>query len=163
MSNRFNLLTPSNNLTKMYNKRNDFLGPLTQQFDKFFDEFFSPSSLHSMKASASFPKLNVSEENDELVIRVAVPGMTAKDIKIEFFHPTIRISGQMSETYGSPEDATYFVKELKQSYFSRELTLPEYATNDPNTSLKDGLLTLKWKKPIEKLKDSVKEIKINEE
>ena len=148
-------------LLDIYKKRDEFLGPLTQQFDKFFNEFWQQSSLSSLKASAGFPKLNISEENDELIVRAAVPGMTADDLKVELFNQTLRISGQMSESYSSPEkDTTFFVRELKQSFFSREITLPEYATGDPETSLKDGLLTLKWIKPNPD-NPVVKQIKIN--
>ena len=166
MSNRLAIRDPW--VIDMHNRRNDFLGPLTQQFDKFFDEFFKPSSLNSLKASASFPKLNISEEGNELIVRAAMPGMAAKDIKIELLSegetPVLKISGQMSESYSSPDDASYYIKELKQSYFSREITLPEYVKQDPITSsLKDGILTLKWQKPNPSVKQITKEIKIEEE
>ena len=59
----------------------------------------------------------------------------------------MRISGQMSEEFQSPEGSKYFAKELRKSHFLREVALPKELEGDPKAIMKAGILTLSWKVP----------------
>jgi HSP20 family molecular chaperone IbpA len=41
----------------------------------------------------------------------------------------------------------YAIRELKKSSFSRTISLPSWVQDDPDASMKDGILTLKWPLP----------------
>ncbi len=126
-------------------RREDLFFPIEQQFDKFFDQFFK-KDLHSVGQNSSFPKLNAFEKEGQLVLTVAASGMTADDLRVEVDADNIlSLSGRMSEEYHSPEDSTIYLRELRASAFERRIQLPKNIEGDPTASLKDGILTLKWK------------------
>jgi HSP20 family protein len=144
--------------------RDDLFFPLEQQFDKFFRDFFSDRSvLDRTKSSAGYPKVDLVKENNEFVVKAAVPGVDPNGVNVEILPEGIlRISGQTSEEYRSPQDSNYYVRELRMTRFSRELSLPDFIEGDPQAKIKDGLLTLRWKcKPKILEQPKVKQIKVD--
>jgi HSP20 family molecular chaperone IbpA len=134
-------------------RRDDFLFPIESHFNKIFDQMLGTNSLKdSLKASQGYPKMDVVEDEKFLTVKVAVPGLKTEDVVVEYNsvsgQPEVTISGKMSQSYESPENAKYYVKELRQSVFKRTLLLPEYATKEPDAVLEDGILTLKWEVPL---------------
>lgn len=131
--------------------RDDFFFPVQQHFDKFFEDFFKGANLDSITATSGYPKMDVVVEGDEWVVKAALPGVQPENVKVEVIpdhtRKTLRISGKMSEQYQSPDDATYYVRELKMSAFQRQLSLPEWVEDDPQATIKDGILRLSWKMP----------------
>lgn len=127
--------------------KEDVFFPIEQQFNQFFNEFFKGSSLlDGVKATSGYPRMDVSVNSDNLTIKVAVPGMKAEDIQVEVLPDgTLKLSGQMAEEYRSPPDSKVYVSELRKSKFSRHITLPDWVEGEPEASLKDGILVLKWK------------------
>jgi HSP20 family molecular chaperone IbpA len=126
-------------------RREDLFAPIEQHFHKFFEEFWNPKSLDSLKATVGFPKMNAYEKDGELILTISVSGMTADDIRVEVTPDNyLVLSGRMSEEYQSPEDAVWHIRELRQSAFERRLKLPDSVEGDPRAVLKDGMLTLKW-------------------
>ncbi len=142
----------------MLSHRDDFLFPIESQFNKLFDQFFAPNKIKdSLKNSQGYPKMDVFENNESLVVKVALPGIKLDDISVEFdssnkANPEVTISGKMSSNYEPSSKSVYYVKELRQSAFRRTLALPNYVQTEPDATLEDGILTLKWKQP-EKLKE----------
>lgn len=145
-------------------RREDLLFPIEQQFDKFFDQFFK-KDLSSIGQNSSFPKINAHEKNGELIISVAASGMTTDDLSVEIDQENIlTLSGRMAEEYHSPNDATVYLRELRSSSFERQIQLPKNIEGDPKASLKDGILTLKWKiKGQDSPKSKTKKISITSE
>lgn len=147
--------------------RDELFAPIEHQFDKFFIDFFRPNTLDAVKASNGYPKIDVIEDNENFIIRAAVPGVKIDDLSVELTPAdsnqaaNIRISGQMNQEFKS-DGASYYCRELHKSRFSRVLTLPDYLDgNEPVVELNDGLLTLKWKhKKDEAVKSTVKKLQI---
>lgn len=127
--------------------RDDFFFPIEQQFNKMFDDFFGKNS--SIKASHGYPKMDVVQEDGNLVVKVAIPGVAPSDIQVEVQEGTLKISGKMSEEHQSGEGSSYYVKELKKGSFVRHLTLPGWVKSDPEAVLKNGILRLSWALPKE--------------
>jgi len=151
----------------MLSHRDDFLFPIESQFNKLFDQFFSTNKIKdSLKNSQGYPKMDVFETDNSLFVKVALPGIKLDDISVEFDmsnknSPEVTISGKMSSVYESSK-SVYYVKELRQSAFRRTLALPSYVQAEPDATLEDGILTLKWKQP-EKLKEpELKKINIKQ-
>lgn len=125
--------------------RSDVFGPLEQVFDSFFNDFFKNSNLDKVKAFAGYPKIDVSRENDNIILRAAIPGVKPDDVKVEMIDDyTVEISGKMSEEYSSTENS-YSIKELSKRAFSRQLNFAEEVGDPVEAKIKDGILTLKWK------------------
>ena len=144
-------------------RREDLMFPIEQSFNKFFDDFFSSNPLSKVKANAGYPRMNAYETDDKFVIALSVPGMKKDDINIEInSNHMLTVEGKMSEDYQAPDDAGYYLRELRQSSFSRSVQLPEHAQGDPQAVMKDGILELTWhiftKKP-----DPVRKITIKTE
>ena len=146
--------------------RDDFLFPIESQFNKIFDQFFTNGPVKdSLKAGVGYPKMDVTEDDENLTIRVAVPGLKLDDIDVVLdnsaSNPQLTISGRTVHAQSNTK-TKYFVKELRSSSFKRTLLLPEYAKNDPEAFLEDGILTLRWQVPLEEKETEPKRITIKQ-
>jgi HSP20 family protein len=131
----------------MAHLRDTFFLPVERAFDRFFDEFWgAPKVTGYMKSNLHYPKMDVGIKGDEFVMTAAVPGVSQEEIKVEVLPDKIvRVSGEMSEEFRS-DDSELFVKELCKRKFAREWALPsEVEDENPIATLKNGILTLRWK------------------
>jgi HSP20 family molecular chaperone IbpA len=140
--------------------RDDLFFPLEQVFDKFYQDFFhNKSAINTVKSNQTYPKMNVYLENNQFIMKLAVPGAKEENLEIEYKNDnSVTIRGKMAEQHSASTQASFYIKELKQSIFERSLILPEYVQGEPESAeLSDGLLTLTWKlKP--KKDESIKKI-----
>lgn len=142
--------------------REDFFFPIEQTFNKFFDDFFGKPN-DGFKSNFGYPKMDVVKESDDLVIKLAIPGVVPSDVKVEVHDKVLKVSGKMAEEYHSSPCATYYVKELKKSSFVRQVTLPTWINGDPEAVMKDGILKLSWPLPKKAEKQRSKLIPIKTE
>jgi HSP20 family protein len=115
-------------MNKIIPRRSDFMSPfndLMQDFvDRFFDdEFDRPVKLLEGLKHRAYPKINISRQKNNLVIEAGLPGITRKNVKINFEGNMLWISGKTEDTKESNEN-DYFYKELSTSEFSRAIELP---------------------------------------
>ena len=125
--------------------RSVFYDTHQQILDKFFDEFFGNRKFFNVNQT-SYPKMDITEDNNNLYIRCAVPGILNEDLDIETDkeNRTLTIKGQTSNEYYSAENyTTAHLRELKHSSFSRTIRLPDYIDlENCDAKLKDGILSL---------------------
>lgn len=129
--------------------RNDFAFPIEQAFNKFFDDFTS-NSRNSIISAGGYPKLDVNIDDNYWIITAAVPGLGEDDLSVDVERVDnshiVKISGRIAEEYRYEDTSSKTIhKELHKSKFIRSVTLPEYVDGEPEATLKDGILTLKWK------------------
>jgi HSP20 family molecular chaperone IbpA len=137
--------------------REEFLFPLEAVFHKFYDDFFNKTSplANGVKANAGYPKMNYHTDNKKTYMVFAVPGVKKEDLQVEFNddNTVLTVSGKMSSEYISGDSNIYWLREVRQSSFSRSVKCPR-SDKPPNATLKDGLLFLEWEneeyKPKEK-------------
>lgn len=140
--------------------RNDLFWPFENHFNRLFDEFFHGSNLID-RNRVGYPKMDIIESGNDWKVVVAVPGVKPEDVKVELLKDRIRISGKMEEKYQSPEGSQEYVKELRTSSFQREVFLPEKIHGkDPDATIENGILELKWSLPEEVKESLVKQIEI---
>lgn len=128
--------------------RDDFLFPLEQTFNKFFEDFFSnKSNANVAKANSSYPKYNSYIEGDCYKVVVAVPGVALEDLEVDKgTSGTVVIRGKSSRKYQTAHDSQFYVREIRLSSFERMISLPEGVEGEPeNATLENGLLILTWK------------------
>jgi HSP20 family molecular chaperone IbpA len=129
--------------------RDDFLFPIEQEFNKFFNEMFGKGNLaNSVKGASGYPKLDVYTEDDKFMVKAAVAGVKPEDVKVEIT-PEGLLTISNEQVYEKKVDTKYFVTELRKSCFRREVLLPEYITGDPTAEISNGMLTLSWDLPKE--------------
>lgn len=131
-------------------KRDDLFVEFMMPFDRMFDEIIKASfpGLQSKYGGdffekGSYPKVDILETKDALIIEAAVPGMTKEEITVDVHDGILMISGEKRLGESSKIDGSYIYRELKRSTFRRSWTLAENL--DPSkisAKLENGMLYL---------------------
>ncbi len=133
---------------------------LKKEMDRIFENFFG-ERLPVFKDEFEFtPFIDLSETDNEVIVKATVPGVDKKDINITVAENSITIKGEIKKEK-EEKKKNYYRQEISYGAFSRTIPLPvEVKTEEAKASLKDGILEIVIPKS-EKAK--VKEIKVNVE
>lgn len=118
-------------------------------FRSMLDDFFSEPffSMHDRDITGTvWPRIDITEEDKDYVIRADMPGMDKKDIDVSVEGDTLTISGEKKEESKTSEGG---YQHMERSYgsFSRSFALPDYVDKENvDASLKSGVLELRLKK-----------------
>lgn len=115
----------------------------TADFDNLFNEFFNGSFSKPQKKhnTSNFPAANVTENNDNFRIEMAVPGLTKKDISIEIDNDLLTVSANKETSQKEGEKFTR--KEFNFDQFKRTFELPESVdTSKIEAAFKNGILEI---------------------
>lgn len=89
--------------------------------------------------------LDIYQTANDIVIRAAVPGVRPEDIDINVLGDTLTIKGEYAEQ--RPEQAGYYLRELRRGHFARSVTLPMSVNADgAQASFENGMLNLRLPK-----------------
>jgi HSP20 family protein len=136
------------------------LARLRDEIDRTFDRFFSDpwSGLgliepKMLRAEGWFPPMDVSETDNEVIVRAETPGIAAKDLDISISGTTLTISGEKQEQQ-EKKDENYYQCERRYGSFRRVIDLPDTIDADKVTAESDnGIVTIRIaKKPGVKTK-----------
>src|SRR5689334_696474 len=95
---------------------NDFVS-LRDAMDRLFDQsFLQPWGDGGYTATS--PAVDVSETNDNVVVKATVPGIKPEDLKITVTGDMLQISGEIKDE-SEQSDATYHVRERRYGAFNR--------------------------------------------
>ena len=99
------------------------------------------------------PPIDVSETDEEIVIRGEMPGIAARDLEITITGTTLSISGKKEEKE-EMEQEDFYRSERRFGAFRRVLDLPEAADTERVTADSDnGVITIRVaKKPGQRAK-----------
>jgi HSP20 family protein len=112
------------------------------QVDRLLDE-----ALHSMErwSSTWAPQCDVYEDDHGFCIRMALPGVDAKDLDVQVDQNTLMVKG--GRTNEVPENRRFYVHEIPYGPFSCSFRIPSYVDQDKvTTSFKEGILTIEFPK-----------------
>ena len=144
--------------------RDEFLTP----FDRIFDDFFRSSFPSLSKdfgedffSKGSYPKVNVVDNADSIVIEAAVPGLTKKDVQVEVQDNVLTIKAESNQN-SAVENSQYVKREIKRSAFQRSFNLGKNLDQEKITGeCENGVLVLTIPKVVpEEKKKKVKTIDI---
>jgi HSP20 family protein len=137
------------------------------EMEKWFEDFFKRpfpiwgfpgTKMKGMEEVA--PSVDLFEENNDIVVKAELPGMTKDDIEVTLIDDTITISGEKKKEEKA-EKKNYYRWECSYGSFSRTFTLPAEVQKDKvKTKLKDGVLEVRLPKTEEAKKKEIK-IKID--
>ncbi len=134
---------------------------LRREMDLFFDDLvpFSWSRDNGGKAVSTWaPSADVTEDENEYVIRMDIPGMEKKDIKVNFQDDRLTVTGERRKEE-KEEKKDFIRRERYYGSFYRAFTLPEKIKDEKiNASFKDGVLKLSVQK-AEAVKPKMIEVK----
>jgi HSP20 family protein len=112
------------------------------EINKIFGEFFSQKKDLLGLDESWIPSVDISEKEDEVIVKVELPGVHQKDISILLHSNRIEIKGIKRERR-SQSRIRYFRLEREFGTFRRIIFLPSAV--DPEKSkalLKNGILTI---------------------
>jgi HSP20 family protein len=93
--------------------------------------------------------LDVSETEDEYVVKASIPGIKPDDIEITYSGKTLTIKGEF-KAEEEKDEVHYHLRERRYGAFARSLTLPAAVKSDAiEARYESGVLTLKLPKTEE--------------
>jgi HSP20 family protein len=117
------------------------LGRMQEDMNRFFDDFFGEHR-HGLAEGAWLPAVDVSETENEFVVRAELPGMSHEDIDINVQNNILTLKGEKKQEKKEENESFH---RLERSYgsFSRSFTLPTGVNpDDINAGFKDGVLEI---------------------
>lgn len=109
--------------------------------DRMFDNALtgSPSNWQPMNWDLA---LDVSESQDEFIVKASLPGIDPEDLEITFTNNTLTIKGETREE-NEEEGERYHLRERRYGTFSRSITLPAGIEGDKiDARYENGVLKL---------------------
>ena len=113
--------------------------------DFFNDGFYSHSGREI--TNTSWPRVDITEEENEYKIKADLPGLEKKDISISVEEGVLSIEGEKKAELEKKEKDRYYHFERSYGKFRRAFSLPEYVDEKSiNANLKNGVLEVSLKK-----------------
>lgn len=141
---------------------------LHREIDSLFDDFFRgfdrfPSLPFKEGKLADFsPKINVSENDEEIEVTAEVPGMDQNEVEVNLRNDMLTIKGEKKQEK-EEKDKEYYHVERSYGSFYRSLQLPcEVEEDKVKASFKKGVLKINLPKSKE-AKENVRKIEVKEE
>lgn len=119
---------------------------LRHQMDRLFDDLgtvnYGSSNASRETRTAWVPAIELKQSNANIVLRVEIPGVAAKDLDIQVTRDTVLVSGDYRQAKQA-EEKSHFRSEFKYGKFHRVVSLPAQVQNDQvGAEFQDGILTL---------------------
>ena len=145
------------NVTKLHKgesaSKHGMLTPF-EEMDHFFNHFRSrdwlapfhwPEAVQShvpMFAEGRMPKVDIIDNDNDLLVRAELPGVDKKDLDISMTDNSVTIKAS-SRYEEKEEEADYYRSEIAQGAYSRTIGLPaDVDIDQATTSFKNGVLEL---------------------
>lgn len=129
-----------------WNPRNDMsVSDPFKSFDELFEDLWRnwPSRLMSDTARPLLrPAMDVLENDNELTVRMDLPGLAPENLKVEVNDGVLTISGEVGDTI-EKEGERYHYRERSYGAFQRSLRLPNTIdTEKVDATFENGVLHL---------------------
>ena len=122
------------------------LSQVEKKLRKFFEDFDSPFfgewGVRPFNSGNFTPRVNVTEDNENLYVHAEIPGVDKNDIKINIVGDVLTISGE-KKSEQKDEKKNYYRIERSYGSFSRSFTLPaEIVVDKISADYKNGVLEI---------------------
>jgi len=132
---------------------------MRNEMDRLFERFLGGSPFDwAGSMEAGLPALDVSETDDQVVVRAELPGIDPKELDVSVTGDLLTVSGEKkSQTEQKREN--FYLSERRFGSFQRSVRLPSHVDREAvSANYANGVLTIKLKKQ-ESAK--AKKVKIN--
>ena len=107
----------------------------------FRESFIRPGSMRAQDAVATLP-LDVSENDEQFVVKASLPGMTPEDVQVTIQGGTLTIRGE-TKADDEQKGQNWHLRERWIGSFQRSITLPAPVdSNGVQADYEHGVLTL---------------------
>ncbi len=136
--------------------RNRKTDSVINEVENIVDRFFNSYQQYAGEEGMINMPVELIERNDNLLMRVMIPGMKKEDINIEVSEDQVNIMGECKANYDEEKDLIHR-SEFCIGRFFRMLSLPQKINHEKvKAEYKDGILTLVLPKSEKELKKVVK-------
>jgi HSP20 family protein len=126
------------------------LDSLQSDVNRLFDSFFSSRPGDGIRRQRWVPAMDLVEEDDSLVLRADLPGMSEDDVNIEVKDGVLTVSGERKAEEKKQGEGYYRVERAFGS-FSRSLSIPEGIDPEQvSAQFDNGVLEVRIPKPAER-------------
>ncbi len=133
-------------------------------FDRFFnDDLMDWNRFNFSSTDTTLPAVNIKENDKEIRLEVASPGMKKEDFKINYEDGRLTISSEHKNEVEEKEEEKVTRREFSYQSFQRSFVIAEDLINTDKiaASYKDGILNITLPKRKEAKPKPGKEIKIS--
>jgi HSP20 family protein len=133
-------------LSRYTNPLNDFRTLQARVFEPFFGRF---NFLDDQLPSGTWaPAVDVAEEKDKLLVKIEVPGIEEKDLKIHFEDGILTVTGERQ--FERKDERNYHRIERAYGTFTRTFSLPRSIdANQITAAYRNGILEIEIPKKEE--------------
>ena len=129
---------------------------MRREIGRFWDSFFERRPARAEEEGEFLPALDLSETDNELVVKCEVPGLEPKDIDISLSNGMLTIKGEKKQER-EEKKADYHLVERSYGSFTRSIQLPKEVQSDKiSASYKNGILKINLPKSEEAKKKEIK-------
>jgi len=122
------------------------LSGMQQEMNRLFEDFFGEQRAEE---GNWMPAIDVSETENETVVRAELPGMTQDDIELNLQENVLTLKGEKRQEKNE-EGENFHRIERTYGKFSRSFSIPAgVKSEDVKATFKDGVLTITLPKPEE--------------
>lgn len=120
-----------------------------RRIKKFFEDFDAPAIGFKWDSNVFTPRVDVTEDNDNLYVEADLPGINKNEVKVSVTGDVLTISGERKSEQRD-ENKNYYRIERSSGSFSRSFTLPaEIDSEKISAEFKDGVLKVTMPKTEE--------------
>ena len=127
-----------------------------------FNDFFGNDWM--IKANATAPSINVSEDDKNYNVELAAPGMTKDDFQIHLDENGDLVINMEKKVENKEEDKKnkkYLRREFSYTKYEQTLALPDNVEKDKiSANVKDGILYIELPKQLEEPKSAHRNIEV---
>jgi HSP20 family protein len=124
---------------------------LQKRMNDLFDSFFETGSMSKWRDEAFLPRIELKENDNELLVRAELPGIEEKDLSVELQEGVLRISGE-KRSECKEEKGGYYHSECSYGRFDRVIPLHSgLDTDKAKADFRRGVLTVHLPKKAEAL------------
>ncbi len=116
---------------------------LRDAMDRLFDDAFTrPGGLTNGGRGRGLPAVDMYETENDVVVKMAVPGIKPEDVQISVTGDTLSVKGEIKENTDN-KDKAYHIREQRWGSFERVLTLPtDVKSEKASAEFENGVLTI---------------------
>ncbi len=114
---------------------------LREAMDRLFDDAFT-RPLNLRDGGWSAPAIDMYQTDDDVVVKVAIPGFKADDVQINVTGDVLTLRGEMKHE-DEEKDKAWHIREQRWGSFERSITLPtDVKAEKASADFENGILTV---------------------
>jgi HSP20 family protein len=115
---------------------------MREDMDKLFESMAMPSIIAPIETMRAFPAVDVFERDNQIVVKVEVPGLKKDDIEVTATEDSISLKGEFKREEETREEG-YCRREMRSGRFFRTIPMPSAVKpDDVKASFHDGILEI---------------------